>query len=127
MSITDKLRRTILPASLVIGLGVLEITYPHALSGIDSLHTGYSRSKTGYFISLFLILLLIVTWNKIGGSILILLGIGAIGLCLRPQCEQPATQPPPEAEDENNSLKNKLATFTFSTGKNYVQRKLKKR
>ncbi len=129
MSITDKLKWIVLPALLVIGLGVVEVTYPNALSNFVGFHTGYGRSKAGYFIVLFVALFLALTWNKIGGSVLILLGISSIVLCLRPQHEQIETQPSPNlvSEDKNNSLKNKLAGSAFRTGKAYVQRKLQSR
>lgn len=62
----------IIPGLFIIGLGTLEINFPHAMDGFDDAYTG--RGRSGFILLLFE-LLLMVTWGRIAGIILILLGI----------------------------------------------------
>jgi ABC-type sugar transport system permease subunit len=79
MTIVEKMKWIILPALLVIGVGVLEINFPHAMDGFDDSYTG--RGGAGLIVLLFE-LFLWLTWGKIGGAIAILLGTIAIVICL---------------------------------------------
>jgi hypothetical protein len=72
MGIFKKLKWIVLPALFIIGLGILEIKFPHAMDGFDDNYTG--RGMAG-FIMLLIELFLLLTWGKIGGIITIIIGI----------------------------------------------------
>lgn len=70
---------TISPGLFVIGIGILEINFPHIMDGFDD---GYTGSSGAGFILLLFELFLMLTWGKIEGAFLILLGITLIVVCL---------------------------------------------
>ena len=141
MGITEKLKETILPALIVIGIGILEIKFPHAMDGFDDNYTG--RGGAGFILLLFE-LFLRLTWGKIGGIIAILLGILAIVTCWVPKSEQVEAKPtrsviteseqveakptPSLITEDNKRLTNhRLTSLALRAGKTYVQRKLHNR
>lgn len=70
---------TIIPGLFVIGIGILEINFPHIMDGLDD---GYTGSSGAGFILLLFELFLMLTWGKIEGIFLILLGIILLIVCL---------------------------------------------
>jgi hypothetical protein len=118
MVFTEKLKWIILPALLVIGVGVLEIHFPHAMDGFDDNYTG--RGAAGLIVLLFE-LFIWLTWGKIGGVIAILLGTMAIVICLLPKSEQVKAKPIKSSVTDNdkNLTNNALASFALRVGKNY--------
>jgi hypothetical protein len=135
MAFTKKLKWIILPALLVIGLGVLEINFSHAMDGFSGSHTGGSLARHGNAGGLVLIVLLLfelfvwLTWSKIGGAIAILLGTTAIVLCVLPKTEHLEAKPTQSSvtEDDKSLTNNALASLLFHAGKNYVQQRLENR
>lgn len=79
MVFAEKLKWIILPALLVIGIGVLEIKFPHAIIGFND---GYTGPGVAGLIVLLLELFIWLTWGRIGGAIAIFLGTTAIIICL---------------------------------------------
>lgn len=69
---------TIIPGLFIIGIGILEINFPHAMDGSDD---GYTGTGKGGFILLLLELFLMLTWGKIEGIFLISLGTILIIVC----------------------------------------------
>lgn len=125
MAFMEKLKWIILPALLVIGVGVLEINFPHAMDGFDDGYTG--RGGVGLIVLLFE-LFVWLTWSKIGGAIAISLGTTAIVICLLPKSEQVEAKPIKSfVTDDEKNLTNTLASFAFRASKNYVKRKLQNR
>ena len=118
MTITEKLRWVVLPSLVVIGIGILEIKYPHAMQGFDDGYTG--RGIAGFIMLLFE-LFLTLTWGTIEGMVLILLGILVIVICFFPDKEQVN-----EAE-KNKNLSTVVASSAFRLGKAYVQQKRRNR
>ncbi len=117
MTITKKLKRIVLPSLLVIGIGILEIKYPHAMDGFNDNYTGHGAA--GLFLLLFE-LFLMLTWGTIGGIVAILLGMLAIVVCFLPPKKQA-----PESENNKNSPTALLSSPAFRIGKAYVQRQLR--
>lgn len=126
MAFTEKLKWIILPALLVIGVGVLEINFPHTMDSFDDGYTG--RGVAGLIMLLFE-LFIWLTWSKIGGAIAILLGTTAIVICLLPKSEQVEAKPIQSfvTDDDKNLTNNALASFALRAGRNHVQRKLQNR
>ncbi|WP_448574038.1 hypothetical protein [Trichothermofontia sp.] len=117
----------IIPALLVIGVGVLEINFPHAMDGFDDGYTG--RGGAGLVMLLFE-LFVWLTWSKIGGAIAIFLGTMAVVICLLPKNEEEVEAKPTQnflTDSDKNLTRNSLASSAIRAGKNYVQRKFKKR
>ncbi len=75
MTNVEKIKWVVLSSLLVMGIGILEIKYPHALDGFDDGYTG--RGVAG-LIMLLIELVFMLTWGKIEGYLLILLGISII-------------------------------------------------
>lgn len=122
MTMMEKMKWIVLPALILIGIGVLEINFPHVMDNCDDGYTG--RGVAGLIVLLFE-LFLCLTWGKLEGAIAILLGITAIVICLLPKKEQTETDLVKSLESEDSkSLNNKLALFALHSGKNYVRRKL---
>jgi hypothetical protein len=111
LTIMNKIKWVILPSLLVIGIGILEIQYPHAMDGFDDAYTGHGKAG---FIMLLLELFLMLTWGKVGGVLAIWSGMLAIVTCFLPNKEQAI-----ECKTNKNSS---LASLTFRAGKDYVQR-----
>lgn len=84
MTIKEKLQWIILPALFVIAIGIVEINFPHAMEGFDDAYTG--RGLAGFILLIFE-LFLTLTWGKIEGIILILLGMIPIVLCFSPSSD----------------------------------------
>lgn len=132
MTITEKLKRIVLPSLLVIGIGILEIKYPHAMKGLDDGYTG--RGVAGIILLLFE-LFIMLTWGKIGGVVAILLGMLAIVICFLPNKEQaPESENnknsstvllSSESENNKNSPTALLSSPAFRIGKAYVQQRLR--
>lgn len=114
LTIMNKIKWVILPSLLVIGIGILEIQYPHAMDGFDDGYTG--RGIAG-LIMLLLELFLMLTWGKFGGVLAISSGMLAIVTCFLPNKEQAI-----ECKTNKNSSAVWLASLTFRAGKDYVQR-----
>lgn len=87
MTIIEKMKWVVLPSLLFIGIGVLETKYPHALDGID-FDAHYTRSGILLVLLLFLTLFLKLTWNVIGGILVIMFGILVIVSCFLPHKER---------------------------------------
>lgn len=81
MTIKARMIWIILPALFVVGVGILEINFPYAMKGFDDGYTG--RGSAGFILMLFEFFLML-TWGKIEGIILILLGMIPIVFCFSP-------------------------------------------
>jgi hypothetical protein len=110
-----KIKWVVLPSLLVIGIGILEIQYPHTMDGFDDGYTG--RGTTG-LIMLIIELFFMITWGKIGGGIAILSGISALIISLFPNKKQAI-----ESNPKENSPSVLLSSITVRYGKYLVQRK----
>jgi hypothetical protein len=119
MKLSEKIQWFVLPSLLFIGIGILEIKYPHALSGFDDGYTG--RGISG-FIMLLIELFLMLTWGKIEGIILITLGTIVIMICFLPKKQQASESS--VIENINNSSTTMLSSAAFNVGKAYFQRKV---
>jgi uncharacterized membrane protein len=119
MTIAEKLKWFVLPSLIVIGIGILEIKYPHAMQGSEGGYAGLG-GKSGFFVLTFK-LFLMLTWGKIEGIILILLGILPIVICFFPFKEQV------NESESNEKLRAVVAVSAFSVGKAYVQRRRRNR
>lgn len=126
MTITEKIKWIVLPSLLVIGIGILEIKYPHAMDGFDDGYTG--RGVAGLFMLLFE-LFIMFTWGTIGGAVTILLGVLAIAICFLPEGKRFEEQSPEISvvENDQSSSTTSLSSFAFRAGKTYVQRQLRNR
>ncbi|HEY9601824.1 MAG TPA: hypothetical protein V6C85_09455 [Allocoleopsis sp.] len=120
MTIVEKIRWVVLPSLLVIGIGILEIKFPHALAGFDD---GYAGHGAAGLIMLTFELFLILTWGKVEGGLLIIFGILAIMICLFPKKEQALESS--VTENNKNSSTSLLSSAAFRTSKAYVQRQLR--
>jgi hypothetical protein len=117
-SIVEKIKWVVLPSLLVLGIGILEIKYPHALAGFDDGYTGHGKAG---FIMLIFELFLMLTWGKIEGYLLIMLGISIIVIFFCPKKKRE-----PESlvtENLKNTATALLTDTAFRTGKAYFQRK----
>ncbi len=126
MAITEKLKWIVLPSLLVIGLGTLEINFPHAMDGFDD---GYTGTGVAGFIMLLFELFLMLTWGKVGGTFAILLGMLAIVICLLPNMAQTEEQPTDSlmTENEKRLITAALSSLALRAGKTYVQKQLRNR
>lgn len=124
MTITEKIKWVVLPAFLVIGIGILEINFPHAMDGFDDGYTG--RGVAGFIVLLFE-LFICLTWGKVAGTIAILLGALAIVIGFLPKDEQPKGKPTasPTTNNDGNLTEPNLSSIAFRAGKTYIQRKLR--
>lgn len=117
-TIVEKLQLAVLLSLLLMGFGILEIKYPHALAGFDYDHR--VRGLSGFILLIFE-LLLMLTWGTIEGYLLIMLGILAIVICFWSEKKRE-----PEslvAEKINNAATTLLTAAAFRTGRVYFQRK----
>jgi len=90
MTFVEKLKWVILPALIVIGVGVLEINFPHVMDGFNDGYTG--RGVAGLILLLFE-LFVSLTWGKIGGFVAIFLGSTAIVICSLSKSDQVEAKP----------------------------------
>ncbi len=119
-SLVEKIQVVVLPSLLIIGIGILEINYPDALAGFDYGHD--LRGLAGLIVLLFE-LFLMLTWGKIEGYLLIILGISIIVIFLwTKKKREPETS---VTENNKNSFTNRLSSAAFRAGKGYVQRQLR--
>ena len=72
MKFSERLKYVILPASFFIGMGILQIKFPHAMDNFDD---GYTGKGIAGVIMLFVELFLMLTWGKIMGFITTFLGV----------------------------------------------------
>jgi hypothetical protein len=117
LTIVEKLQVAVLPSLLLMGVGILEIKYSHALAGFDDGYTGHGVAG---LILLLIELFLMLTWGTIEGYLLIMLGILAIVICFLPEKKRE-----PErlvAEKINNAATTLLTEAAFRTGKAYFKR-----
>ncbi len=117
-SLVEKIQVVVLPSLLIIGIGILEINYPDALAGFDY---GHDLSGLAGLIVLLFELFLMLTWGKIEGYLLIMLGIAIIVIGFWPEKKRE-----PEsvvAENLKHSATTLLTVAAFRTGKAYFQRK----
>lgn len=124
MTIAEKLKCVVLPSLIAIGLGILEIKFPHAMDNFDDAYTG---SGTAGLVLLIFEMLLWLTWGKIGGSIVILLGVAAMVSCLLPDKEKVAE---PSVESPVVLTEQPLPTVSsvaFRAGKALIRRRLRNR
>jgi hypothetical protein len=124
MKIVQKINLLVfLPSLLIIGLGILEIKFPHAMNGFDDNYTG--RGAAGFIMLLFE-LFLMLTWGKIEGIILILLGLLLLLVCCLPQDQQSKGQILEilETENEDRSSTASLSSLALKTGRVYLERRL---
>jgi uncharacterized membrane protein len=120
MKLSEKIQWFVLPSLLIIGIGILEIKYPHALSNFDDGYTGHGIAG---FIMLLIELFLMLTWGKIEGIFLIILGIIAIVICFLPKKQQASESS--VIENIKNSSTTMLSSAAFNVGKAYLQRKVR--
>lgn len=119
-SLVEKIQVIVFPSLLIMAIGILEIKFPHALAGFDDGYTG--RGVAG-LIMLLIELFLMLTWGKIEGYLLILLGISIVVMGFWPEKKrEPETV---VAENLKNSATTLLTGAAFRTGKAYFQRKLR--
>ena len=103
MTIAAKIKWLILPSLLMLGLGTLEIKFPHAMQGFDD---GYTGKGVAGLILLLVELFLTLTWGRIEGVILILLALSLIVWGFLPRVQQPESQgstPSAVGDDQNRS------------------------
>ena len=127
MTIPEKIKWVVLPSLIVIGIGILEIKYPHAMQGFDDGYTG--RGIAGFIMLLFE-LFLTLTWGTIEGMVLILLGILVIVICFFPDKEEVNKSDNKEQINEsknNEKISTVVASSAFRLGKAYVQQKRRNR
>lgn len=128
----EKIKWVILLSLLVIGVGILEISHPDAMDGFKDNYTG--RGVAGLIVLLFE-LFLMLTWGKIGGTFIILLGVLTIIICLLSNSNQVKKQLLESSSTENKkdlsenkknlSAADTLSSIALCTGKAYVQRQLR--
>jgi len=119
-----KLKWIVLLSLFVVGMGFLQIKYPHAIDGFDDNYTG--RGVAGLILLLFE-LFLTLTWGKIGGILAIVVGV-LIFLMFISLNQQQASDTS-SAKNNNNrgtALKQRLLRSGFHAGKAYVQRQQNK-
>jgi hypothetical protein len=117
----EKIKKIVLPSVLVMGLGILEIKYPHAMTSFDDNYTG--RGISG-FILLLIELFITFTWGKVGGVMAILLGGIAIIICFLPsKKEKVEEQPINNSITENDKILSAttLSSFVLHVGKAHIQ------
>jgi hypothetical protein len=123
MTITEKLKWVVLPSLIVIGIGILEIKFPHAIQDIDG---GYAGLRGGSFVFVLAFrLFIMLTWGTIEGVILILLGLLPIVICFLPNKEQVN-----ESDNEpklSTVVASSVASSAFDIGKAYVKQRRRNR
>ncbi|MTJ08808.1 MULTISPECIES: hypothetical protein [unclassified Anabaena] len=121
MTIIERIK-CIIPSFLLIGIGILEINYPHFMDNFDDGYTG--RGISGFIMLLFE-LFIKFTWGKIEGFIAIIIGIFLIVIFLLPDFETKNEQTAEQTEINNQkkSLTKSLSSAAFRAGKSYLQRK----
>ncbi len=117
-SIVEKIQVVVLPSLLIIGIGILEINYPDALAGFDY---GHDLSGLAGLIVLLFELFLMLTWGKIEGYLLIMLGLSIIVICFFPKKKRELESL--VTENIKNAATKVLTAAAFRTGKAYFQRK----
>ena len=117
-SLLEKIQVIVFPSLLIMAIGILEIHYPDALANFN--YGGDLGGIVGLILLLFE-LFLMLTWGKIEGYLLILLGISIIVMGFWPEKKrEPETV---VAENLKNSATTLLTEAAFRTGKAYFQRK----
>jgi hypothetical protein len=111
-----------IPSFILIGIGILEIKYPHLM---DNFYDGYTGRGISGFILLLIELFITFTWGKIGGFIAIILGIFFIVILLFPDLETKNEQTAEHAEINNQkkSLTKSISSAAFHAGKSYLKQK----
>lgn len=124
MTTVGKIKWVVFPSLLVIGIGFLEIQYPHALDGF---HHYYAGRRLAGLIAVFFGLFIKITWGRLGGTLAILLGVAAIVMCFLPRGKQTESEPSINSVTENdeNLFNTSLSSIAFNTGKAYIQHKLR--
>ncbi|MFM2061045.1 MAG: hypothetical protein RLZZ507_715 [Cyanobacteriota bacterium] len=125
MTIIERIK-CIIPSFLLIGIGILEINYPHFMDNFDDGYTG--RGISGFIMLLFE-LFIKFTWGKIEGFIAIIIGVFLIVILLLPDFEdrnEPASEQP-EINTQKKLLTKSLSLAAFRAGKSYWQRKYDKK
>ncbi len=123
MPVSEKIKWIILPSLLVIGLGILEIKYPHAMDGFDDNYTG--RGIAG-LILLFVELFLMITWGKIGGIVTVLLGIFAVTLSFVPNTKHTEEETADNlgVEGVKHVSTQAITSSALRTARTYIQKRL---
>jgi hypothetical protein len=126
MSISERVKWIILPALLVIGIGILEIQYPNAMQGFDDSYTG--RGAAG-LILLVIELFLMITWGKIGGMVAITVSIFAVILSFAPNSKQTKEETTEGLETERvkHVDTQAVSSFALRTARMYMQKRLDNR
>jgi len=121
MTIIERIE-CMIPSFILIGIGILEIKYPHVM---DNFYDGYTGRGISGFILLLIELFIKFTWGKIEGFIAIILGIFFIVILLLPDLEtkNEQTAEEPETNNQKKSLTKSLSSAAFHAGKSYLQRK----
>lgn len=121
MSILERVKLVILPLLAVMGIGILAIQYPHALDGFDDGYTG--RGVAG-LIMLCIELFLMLIWGKVGGTIIVIIGVVMpILACFLPNDQPEELTKNLTTEDKKQATSIKISLFALRAGKAYVQRK----
>lgn len=125
MAILERLKWVILPSLLLIGLGLLEIKFPHVMNGFYDYYAGHT--KAAIFILIFEYLVA-WSWGTVTGIALVSLGLFLLIVCFSPK------KSPPEKQETELSLVNDeskgykaLSSFAIQTGKAYLKQRLNKR
>ncbi len=88
---------------IIIAIGILAIRYPNALRDFDP-HYVHAKSAEEIFFMLVLLLVVKFAWGKIGGSVVIGLGLVAIWYFILPNKEETSSE---SLAIENDSTPNK--------------------
>jgi lysylphosphatidylglycerol synthetase-like protein (DUF2156 family) len=124
MRIIKENKCLILAALVFMGLGILEIKYPHAMNWVyEDLGHYYVRSIS----VLLLFLFFAFTWGYFGGFCAIMLGVLMIILSLslgREEAEQKKSESIPTNYDQNSSA-DSISSLAFNAGKTYIQKRLR--
>jgi hypothetical protein len=119
MALIERRKWIILPALLVVGIGLLEINFPQAMNGFDDPYTGHGAAG---FMMLLFELFLMLTWGKVGGAIAVLAGVLVIALCFLPVTKQAKEQPIEKSVgDDKSPNATKLFSLAFRAGKTRIQ------
>lgn len=121
MTIIERIK-CIIPSFILIGIGILEIKYPHLMDNFDD---GYAGHGISGFIMLLIELFIKFTWGKIEGFIAIIIGVFFIVIFLLPDLEIKNEKIAEQAETNTakKSLTKSLSSAAFRAGKSYLQRK----
>ena len=110
MKFRERLTYIVLPTSFFLGMGILQIKFPHAMDNFDDGYTG--RGIAGV-IMLFIELFLIFAWGKILGFISIFLGVIILVTCWWLTKPNDNTLEP--ATVNNSDLQTERRTFQVAT------------